>query len=59
MLDSILGKMGRACVEKRLKGKCGSCETIGTIAIVEARMVVAGTRVVVAEMKEMVGTDIC
>lgn len=44
-------------MEKRLRGKCGSCETIGAIAIVEARMEVAGTRVVVAEMKEVVGTD--
>lgn len=48
---------GGGCVEKRLRDKCGSCETIGAIAIVEARMAVAGTRVVVAEMKTMVGTD--
>lgn len=55
ILDSILGEMGSSSVENRLRGKCGSCETIGAIAIVQAGMVVAGPREVVAEMKDMAG----
>lgn len=42
-------------MESRLSGKGGSCEAIGAIAIVEVGMVVAGIRVVVADMREMIG----
>lgn len=47
ILDSILGKGESSCVENRLRGKCGSSETTGAVAMVEAGMVVA-------DMKEVV-----
>lgn len=42
----------------RLRGECGSRETIGAMPIVEAGIVVAGTRVAVADTKEMVGLSL-